>query len=133
MWTFPAAGDAAACIGLQLKLLEQLVERGVTRRELDFARSYLIRSHAFETDTASKRLWQRLDARLMDLPRGYHARYLDRIASVTVDDVNDALRRRLSADDLVITVVATASELRGPLEDAIPELASTTVVPFDGD
>ncbi len=133
MWTFPAATDAAACIALQLKMVEQFVARGVTARELAFARSYLSRSYAFETDTASKRLWQQLDLRIYDLPRNYYRDHLARLDAVTLDEVNAAIRRRIDPDNLLISVVATASELRAPLEKAVKGLASTRVVPFDAD
>lgn len=133
MWTFPAAGDAAACIKLQLKMVERLVERGVTARELAFAKSYLTRSYAFETDTASKRLWQRLDTRLLDLPQRYFRDHVERVEAVTLDEVNDCLRKRIRPKDLVITVVATAGELRAPLEKAIAGLDATRVVPFDAE
>ena len=133
MWTFPAAVDAARCVGLQLSLLERLLDKGATAREVSFARSYLTRGYAFERDTASKRLWQRLDVDLLDLPKSYYAEYVERVNAVTVDDVNAALRRRLSAEDLLITVVATAETLRAPLEAAIPRLHDTRVVPFDHD
>jgi zinc protease len=133
MWTFPSATDAPACIALQLKLLERLIEHGITARELAFAKSFLTKSYAFETDTPSKRLWQSLDQRLVDLPKRYFADYLARIEAVTLDEVNSALRRRLNADDLVLTVVATASQSRVPLERAIKNLASTRVVPFDAE
>ena len=133
MWTFPAAADAARCVSLQLSLLERLLDQGATPREVAFARSYLTRGYAFERDTASKRLWQRLDVELLDLPRSYYAEYIERVNAVTVDEVNAALRRRLSADDLLIAVVATAETLRAPLEAAIPRLRHTRVVPFDRD
>lgn len=133
MWTFPAASDAAACVALQLQLLERLVEEGVSTRELSFARSYITRGHAFEVDTASKRLWQRIEVDLLDLPREYYTRYLDHLRDVTLDDVNAALRRRLPVKDLVLSVVCTAAELRAPLEAAIPHLRGTTVLPFDAD
>lgn len=133
MWTFPAAADAPACIRLQLELLRKLLDEGVTERELNFARSFLVRGQAFEVDTPTKRLWQRLDRRLLSLPANFHDRYVERLQAVTRDEVNDALRRRLSADDLLVSVVATASELRAPLEKAIPDLASTLVVPYETD
>ncbi|MDB4932332.1 MAG: peptidase family protein [Myxococcaceae bacterium] len=133
MWTFPAATDAPLCVGLQLSLLERLLERGATAREVSFARSFLTRNYAFDRDTATKRLMQRLDVELLDLPKSYYSEYVDRVNAVTADDVNAALRRRLSADDLLITVVATAETLRGPLEAAIPGLRDTRVIPFDHD
>lgn len=133
MWTFPAAADAGRCIALQLKMVKKLVEQGVTARELSFAKSYLGRSYAFETDTASKRLWHALDTRLLDLPQRYFKDYVDRVQAVTLDEVNDSLRRRIRPENLLVTVVATASEHRAALEKAIPDLASTRVVPFDAD
>lgn len=133
MWTFPAAADAGRCIALQLKMLQKLVEDGVSARELSFAKSCLTRGYAFETDTASKRLWQVLDTRLLELPQRYFRDYVERVQAVTLDEVNAALRRRLRPADLLVTVVATAGEHRSALEKAIPDLASTRVVPFDTD
>ena len=133
MWTFPAAVDAARCFGIQLSMLEHLLEKGATAREVSSARSFITRGYAFERDTASKRLAQRIDVDLLDLPKSYFDDYVERINAVTVDDVNAALRKRLSADNLLVTVVATAETLRAPLEKAIPGLLDTRVVPFDGD
>ena len=56
MWTFPGAADAAACIALQLELLEGYVRDGMKPEELEFIKQYLTRSYAFEIDTAQKRL-----------------------------------------------------------------------------
>lgn len=133
MWTFPAAADAPACVATQLDLLERLLDRGVNARELSFARSYLSRGYAFETDTPGKRLWQRIEVDLLDLPDGYYTRYLDKLRAVTLDEVNAALRRRLSSENLVLSVVCTASELRPDLERAVTGLKSSRVVPFDTD
>ena len=41
---------------------------GVTPRELAFIQRYLVRSHAFDIDTAPKRLHQALDVELLGLP-----------------------------------------------------------------
>jgi zinc protease len=132
MWTFPAAQDAAPCIELELSLLETWIEDGIREEELAFAKSYLIKSHAFSVDTADKRVEQAVDVWLYDLPSDYFSGYTKRIADVTLADVNTALKRRLSAKDLVITVLATASELGDALR-SLPGLESTRVVSFDAD
>lgn len=131
MWTFPASKDAADCIALELKLLDTLVTKGVSAREASFVQSYLTRSAAFDVDTASKRLWRRLDEELLGLKPGWHDRHLKRLGSVTQAQINAALAKRLGTENLVISVVATASEVRAQLEAAIPDLASVRVVPFD--
>jgi zinc protease len=131
MWTAPAATDAAACLSLELDLLHEWRDRGVTEQELEFAKKYLVRSHAFEIDTAKKRVHQLLEAHLFDLPPGYHELYTARVAGVGLDEANASVRARVSEDDLVVAVVGTHSEIGDSLAKAIPRLADVTVAPFD--
>lgn len=131
MWTFPKAGDAAACLKLELDLLEQWVSGGVTDEELAWAKRYLVRSHAFALDTAAKRVSLKLDAELYHLPAGYYQDYENRVQAVTLEQVNEAVRRRISADNLLITIVGTASEIQGPVETAIDRLNRSETVAFD--
>jgi zinc protease len=131
MWTAPSAADAPACLALQLDLLHTLREEGITDDELQFVKRYLVRSHAFDIDTARKRVHQKLEADLYDLPAGYHERYVEHVQSVTRAAAHDAVRARLSEDDLVIGVVGTHAEIGEAIAKAIPRLASVTVAPHD--
>ena len=127
----PAAKDAAACLALELEMIHDLREKGLTAEELAFVKSYLRRSHAFEIDTARKRVQQRLDEAVFDLPMNYYAGYVDRVAALELDEVNAALRARVPEEDLVVAVVATNEEIGEAIAAAIPNLAQTTVVPHD--
>jgi zinc protease len=131
MWTAPAAADAAACLALELDLLHTFREGGISADELEFVKRFLVRSHAFDIDTARKRVHQRLEADLYDLPPGYHARYLEHVEAVDLAAANEAVRARLSERDLVIGVVGTHAEIGEAIAAAIPDLASVTVAPFD--
>ncbi len=131
MWTFPAATDAGPCIALELELLERLIAEGITQLELDFAKEFLAESYAFDVDTAYKRARQRVDEEIYSLPSDYHTRYVERVRAVTLEEANAALRARLSAEDLRIVVVGTASAIQSPIEAAIARLAGVEVVPFD--
>lgn len=131
LWTFPSKDDAAACVGLELELLDSLVNQGITAKELSFAKKSLMRSHAFSIDTAAKRLGLALDTAIIDLPPDYYTHYQDRIARVTLEEANQALRNRLETTRLVVAVVGSAKELRGTLEAKIPGVTSVEVVPFD--
>ena len=131
MGAFPAAADCAPCIALELQLLEDFTKDGITARELAFIKNYLIRSHAFEIDTAPKRLGQVLEVELLDLPADYHTKYLDHVRNVTLESANAAVRQRLSAENLVVVVVGTASEILEPVLKAIPNLVDHAVQPFD--
>jgi zinc protease len=133
MWTFPKASDAAPCIALQLEMLEAWCNDGITLKELTWAKRYLVRSHAFAIDTAAKRVGLALDAALFDLPPGYHEQYVERLQAVTLDEANAAIRSRISARDLQVSVVGTDAEIGAQVRDAIPNLESCEIVPFDTD
>ncbi|MFO0570791.1 MAG: insulinase family protein [Polyangiaceae bacterium] len=55
MW-IPKATDAAECIKVELSLLRAWWEKGITARELAWAKRYLVRSHAFSVDTPLQRV-----------------------------------------------------------------------------
>jgi zinc protease len=131
LWTFPSATDAAACVALELELLEALVKDGITQQELEFAQGYLSESYAFDVDTAYKRVRQAVDEELYGLPGDYHTRYVEQVRAVTLAEANASLRSRIPIDDLVIVVVGTASQIQEPIQKAIPRLAAAAVVPFD--
>ena len=133
MWTFPAAKDAAACIALELELLQAWREKGISARELAFAKRYLVRSHAFDIDTPQKRVHQQLDVDLFDLPADYHDKYIDHVQAVSLDHANEATRRRISTDDLVVAVVGTHAEIGEAVASAVPGLAKVEVVAYDAE
>jgi zinc protease len=105
----------------------------VTRSELDVAKRYLTRSHSFAVDTAAKRAALAADQALYDLPAGYHDDYVEHVRSVTLEEVNAAVKNRLTPSDLLGVVVGTESQIGDAVRKAIPGLASTEIVPFDGD
>jgi zinc protease len=133
MWTFPAAKDAAACLELELELMKTWREKGITPRELAFAKRYLVRSHAFDIDTAQKRVHHRLDIDLFDLPADYHTRYVDHVQSVTLDAANEAIQRRISTDALVVSVVGTHAEIGEAVAKSVPGLSKVEVVAYDAE
>jgi zinc protease len=133
LWTFPAADDVAACLALALDLLQVWVDQGVTAREVGFIQRYLVRSHAFEVDTAAKRLHQALDVELLGLPPDYYSSWIDNVRAVTSETATAAVRRRISTEALLAIVVGTAAQVGDPVRQAIPRLTASTVVPFDAE
>jgi zinc protease len=131
MWTFPAQTDAASCIALELDLLEKLVARGVTEREVKFIQKYITRSWAFEVDTAQKRVHQALDVELLSLPSDYYSKYLEHVAAVTPEAANAAVARRIDPKNLLVTVVGTAATTLDGVKNAIANLASTETIAHD--
>ncbi len=133
MWTFPAAEDAPGCLKLTVELMEAWVKEGVTPREIAFIQRFLIRSHAFDIDTAPKRLHQALDVELLGLPADYYTGWTDHVKAVTVASANEAVKARISVDNLLSVVVGTASQILEPLKGAVANLVDTQVVPFDAE
>jgi zinc protease len=133
MWTFPAATDAPACIKLELELLETFIANGITPKEAAFIKRYLARSQAFEVDTASKRLHQALDIELLGLPKDYHSSYVEKVNATTLEEANAAAKARIDAENVLIVVVGTASQIEAGLKEAIPRLTSTEIVAFDSE
>ena len=131
IWTHPSATDAAACIALEIELLESFLAKGVMAKEVSFIKRYLMRSFAFEIDTAAKRMHQALDVELMALPADYYSGYVGHVDAVTPEAANRAIENRLTKDDLLVVVVGTASEIFEPLKEAVPRLVESKVLPFD--
>jgi zinc protease len=131
LWTFPAAEDVAPCLGLALDLTQTWVDKGVTPREVAFIQRYLVRSHAFEVDTAAKRLHQALDVELLGLPPDYYSGWIDHVRAVSPEAASTAVRRRIATDTFLAVVVGTAAQVADPVRQAVPNLAESTVVPFD--
>jgi zinc protease len=128
--TFPSASDAVACTELVLELLEAFVDQGLTDAEVRAAKSFLVRGHCFEVDTAAKRLDARMDIELYGLPPEHYAQYTRLVQRVKPAEVREAVRRRLSSRDLAIAIVATAKDVRPALE-RLPGLTELSVVPYD--
>jgi zinc protease len=131
IWTFPEAKDTLACVSLALEMIESLCHQGITKAELTRAQRYLRRSHVFSSDTAQKRVQLRLEEAVYGLEPGYFESFPDKVREVTVEDVNGALRRRISPENLTIAVVGTHSEIGASLESKIPGLKSSRVLRYD--
>ncbi len=131
IWSAPGSADAAACLELELGLVADVKRDGLTPEEVDFVKKYLVRSHAFDVDTARKRVALPLEEALLGLPPGYHAGWLDRVRAIGHAEVNAALARRMPAADLVVAAVVTRSETGAALEKALGDVASVTVLEPD--
>jgi zinc protease len=130
IWSAPAAEDAAACLNLELELFDRFCADGISEEELSFCRDYLRRSYAFEIDTAKKRLQQKLERAVLELPDDFHDRFVERIGVVTVAEANEAIRRRLDPRALCVAAVCTDGEIGASLRSATP-WTEAVIEPFD--
>lgn len=113
------APAAEVCVPALTKMLEmhrELRDEGLTEQEFDFTRSYLSGSAAFSRATANQRLFRKVQEEIFQLPAGYGDAFPDRIEACTRSEVNEVVAAELHPDDLCVVVVATADEMRAPLE-----------------
>ena len=98
-----------------LRELDRLVTDGLSPADFEATREYLINYSNLYVQTASRRLGYLMDSRFYGT--GYYIDEIQqRLPMLTVDDVNDAVRRHLRSDDLAIAVVTSNAEA---LRDAL--------------
>jgi zinc protease len=134
LWTFPSAKDTASCLRIQLEMLRELKEKGVTDEEFDFAVRYLINHFLFAVETAPMRVLLAMKELSQDLPPRFFETYRDRVGAVTKEQVDAAARSFIDPDNLCAGVLCTAGPLRADIEKELKDFSpAIEVVPYDKD
>lgn len=115
---FPASKDAAAALKETLKLISEVQTGNITQAEFDFSQSSLVNQSGFLYDTPAKRVENLLLEKTLNLPAGFIKSYGSNISKVTLAQTNEAMRSYLQPDKLVMTVLATAHDLKQSLSEA---------------
>lgn len=89
---------------------------GVTPAELAAAKSNLIGSYPMRFETADDVLGRLLAAKLHGLPFEEITQYREKVAAVTLEQVNAAARKYLVPERMVIVVVGRSADVKAPLE-----------------
>lgn len=103
-YCYPTLENLADCVRVQLEMVSELRELGVTNDELREAKTYLKNSQSFERETACKRIDPRLDEAIYGLPPGWFMAEPQRTASVTNEDIVSVLSERLADEQLCVGV-----------------------------
>ncbi len=92
-----------------LRELETLVSDGLTPEDFEATREFLLNYSKLYVQTASRRLGYEMDSRFYDT--GFYVDEIQqRLAGLTVDDVNAAVRRHLQHSNLAVAIVTTDAE-----------------------
>ena len=101
--------NAAFALRQAVRELALLVEHGLSLDDFDATREYLVNYSKLYVQTTSRRLGYAMDSRFYGT--GF---FIDeirtRLESMTVDDVNAAIRRHLQADNLAVAIVTRDAE-----------------------
>lgn len=131
---FPAEKDTAAALAHTLQMVQELKDKGITQDEFNFSQRSLVNSAGFMYNTPKKRVENTLLERTLDLPEGFMKSYGPELQKVSLNEVNDSLKRFLKTDRLAVAVLGTAANLKEPLAKAagIP-VEKVEVSPFNKD
>ena len=113
--TYSKNETAIEALRLVLEELKELTTNGVTKEELDRAKSFYIGHYPLSMETPAQIASKILDQEFYGLPDDYLEKYLDNIKAVSMEDVDHAIKRILDPENLIITLVSRAEDI---LEEA---------------
>ena len=130
IWSHPGAEQLVDCLALELELFETWIARGLSKAEVARSKRYIVKSHAFERETPTKRLDPQLDTELYGLPRDLHAQFERHISAVTHASANEAVARHLSSRDVTITLVASVDDALLSRLRSLPGVSTVETISF---
>lgn len=110
-WVFTGVERTVTTLKLVLRLYRKLMKDGVSAQRLRFFQGFVAGTYASEMDAPERRLGARVSAELEGLPEDFVDTYVARIKAITPDQVATAIKTHVKADNLAITLVATADTL----------------------
>jgi len=130
-WVFSGAERTVTTLKLVLRLYRRFMKNGLTAERLLFFQTYLAGSSAAEMDAPDQRLRARVAAEIEGLPPDFVDTFADRIRAVTLAQVTKAIAKHVHADDLAITLVASADAMTKLLTKAGIDPGSIDVVGYE--
>ncbi len=113
--TYSKNETAIETLRLVLDEFKKLKSNGVIKEELDSAKSFYVGHYPLSMETPAQIASKIIVQEFYGLPEDYIDKYLDNIRSVSMEDVDDAIKRVLDPGNVVITLVSKAEDI---LEEA---------------
>ena len=88
-----------------VKVIDSFVRDGVTQSELDQARKFLLGSEPLRVETLSQRLGRTFSEYYQGKPLGYSLQELELIRTLSLDELNDFIKRHGEIRDLSYAIV----------------------------
>lgn len=87
------------------KIVNEFVESGVTKKELQAAKNFLLGSEPLRTETFSQRLNRAFHLYYKNLPFDYPQKELQKINDLTLDDLNSFISKHKEIKNLTYSIV----------------------------
>lgn len=105
IWIRPVVPEnAQMALRIAVYELRRLIENGMSEADFETTREYLMKNVFLMTATQDEQLGYALDSRWYEIPE-FTSTMRERLAKLTLADVNAALRRHLSGRDLQVVMV----------------------------
>ena len=114
---YPGLADTIPAVEVADQLFRDYVAEGPSEEELENARRYIVNSHPMTLETAEKRLHEQIACRMLGRSTSWLQSFIPKIKSLTLDDLNKAIKAHLSPDDVLTTIVCTAAGLSDKLSN----------------
>jgi predicted Zn-dependent peptidase len=111
-----------------LTLLEDIVEKPVSEKELDDAKSYLIGNFPTTIETPNQIAGEIGRVKMLGLDKDYLEDYRNEVARVSVSDVQAAMQTYLHPDRMAMVLVGDANEVL----DKVEPIASVSLHDIEG-
>jgi zinc protease len=110
VWIRPVVPENAhLALRIALFELQKLITDGLSQEDFESTRNYLMKNVYLQTATQDEQLGYRLDSDWYGTPE-YTEMMRSRLATLTRDQVNAAIRKHLSADTLAIVIITKDAE-----------------------
>lgn len=110
IWIRPVAHEnATMALRITLHELNKLIEKGLSAEDFEKTRTYLMKNVYLLTATQDLQLGYALDSRFYGIG-DYASTMRERLAKLTVADVNKAIKKHFSAQDLYVVMVTQDAE-----------------------
>ncbi len=105
VWIRPVAPENAhMALRIAVHELDKLIKDGLSQDDFEATRNYLLKNVYLLTATQDNQLGYRLDSDWYGIPE-YTAYMRDRLSKLTREQVNAAIKKHLSADNLSIVII----------------------------
>ena len=109
--TYSKNETAIETLRLVLDELKKLKASGITKEELDSAKSYYVGHFPLSLETPAQIASKIIEQEFYGLPEDYLEKYLENIKAVSREDVNRAIEGLIDPENLVIVLVSKAEDI----------------------
>ena len=94
-----------------LRIIEEFKEQGVTEEEVNSAKNYLLGVFPQAIDTPEKLAFNLLILDFFGISRDYLDNYVDNISDITTQEVNQAIKKHFTPENIKILVYANSQKV----------------------